>query len=568
MSSIGWMRGMQLIKVISALLNKRFIFLLLVLGPQVGPAQIIQNQRFSSMPEYTEEVRRKIDSIPEFKILPGSKSIDTCAIDNSLTIYFPPVFSQRGNSCSQASGIGYLFTYEMNLVRNLSANTLSRIYTYHYTWNFLNDGENSGSWYFDGYDLVMDNGVPSNSEMNDEVVSYTEWMTGYDKYFSAMKNRISGYRKISCDTDTGLLTIKQYLTDHGRGEAHGGLINFSAKISDAYLEYYSGPNETDISSIIRKWGTEGDHAMVFVGFDDSVRLDLNYNGQIETDEMGALIVVNSWGGTWADFGKAYMPYKLLKTPIGEGGTGNNDKYVYVIDCYSHIPTVTARLTVQHTSRNDLKIVVGVSNDPEATSPQESITKQIIRNQGGDQYMQGILTPEGKTIEVGLDLSDLVQLVPDAVRFFVTIYQSSEGNHTGKGKLIKCSILDYRLDNNNPKEYICESENINFLWKTELIIDQVVTSIPQPENDFTPSLRFYPNPVDDKMHVEYTLSGHGVIWIELLDITGKGIHTIIRANQGAGKYHYTWDRPVDLAPGIYILRFTHNRIDVNRLVIIQ
>ena len=34
------------------------------------------------------------------------------SVDNSKEKYFPPIFSQIGNSCSQASSIGYVFTYE------------------------------------------------------------------------------------------------------------------------------------------------------------------------------------------------------------------------------------------------------------------------------------------------------------------------------------------------------------------------------------------------------------------------------------------------------------------------
>lgn len=545
------------------------MLLALLFGQPAVYPQGYQTERLSSQPEYTEEVARRIKSIPDFKILPTSKSLESITfVDNSLLQYFPPVFNQRGNSCSQASGIGYIFTYEMNLVRNSAANSPSRIYAYHYTWNFLNGGTNSGSWYFDGYDLVMDNGVPSNSQMNDETVSYTEWMDGYSQYFHAMKNRISGYSKILASTKEGLEAMKQYLVDHGRGEAYGGLINFSTKVTGMDLESYFGPSETGVGYIVRTWSNSGDHAMTFVGFDDTVELDLNNNGQIDPDEKGALILVNSWGSDWADFGKAYMPYKLLKTPIGQGGIGNSDKYVYVIDCYAHNPTVTAKLVVNHDSRNDLRIRIGVSNDPNASEPQVEVEKKIIKNQGGDFNMLGTEFPDGNQIEIGLDFSELIENIPDAVRFFVTIYQSFTGSTAGSGDIISCSILDYRDDYRNPEEYVCSDASLDISSKTKLVIDQVATTIPKTEFKYPLSFELYPNPVKGKMQIDYSVTVPGEIRLDILDITGKVLQTLLQMESVPGKFHFNWIKPEEIVPGIYIVRLTQGGRGVTKQIIFE
>ena len=56
------------------------------------------------------------------------------AVDNSALAAFPPIINQKGGSCAQASGIGYMFTYEVNrlLKRNASdgdANTFAYLFT-------------------------------------------------------------------------------------------------------------------------------------------------------------------------------------------------------------------------------------------------------------------------------------------------------------------------------------------------------------------------------------------------------------------------------------------------------
>ena len=110
------------------------------------------------------ELMKIIDALPKLT-LPNTyknrKDTLPSSIDNSLLQYFRPVFNQSGGSCGQASGVGYNFTYEINLERNTSASDSSNQYPTHHTYNFLNDGDgNVGSWYFDGWDIIESNGCP------------------------------------------------------------------------------------------------------------------------------------------------------------------------------------------------------------------------------------------------------------------------------------------------------------------------------------------------------------------------------------------------------------------------
>src|SRR5512133_1912997 len=57
-------------------------------------------------------------------------------VDNSRFASFRPIFNQRGASCAQASGIGYLYTYEINYARGISSQIAANQYPYDYTYNF------------------------------------------------------------------------------------------------------------------------------------------------------------------------------------------------------------------------------------------------------------------------------------------------------------------------------------------------------------------------------------------------------------------------------------------------
>ena len=55
-------------------------------------------------------------------------------VNNAQSKYFPPVFNQAGGSCSPASRIGYMFTYELNAYRNLDGSRPENQYPSHFVW--------------------------------------------------------------------------------------------------------------------------------------------------------------------------------------------------------------------------------------------------------------------------------------------------------------------------------------------------------------------------------------------------------------------------------------------------
>ena len=87
------------------------------------------------------------------------------SVDNSKTKYFPPILSQRGGSCAQASAIGYMLTYELNrlLDRDASASAENRM-DYLFSWNMLNGGEDQGGFAEEGLYLAQRYGMMSEAD--------------------------------------------------------------------------------------------------------------------------------------------------------------------------------------------------------------------------------------------------------------------------------------------------------------------------------------------------------------------------------------------------------------------
>jgi hypothetical protein len=242
-------------------------------------------------------------------------------------------------------------------------------YPPHFTYNFLNEGTYSqGSWFFEGWDIVKQMGIPDVhtyggmwpteiAEPYEDTSDYKlknaqMWMNGYEKYKSGMVNRVLDYYYIPVNTPSGLNLLKQWMNDHCDGSDNGGVAVFAGGFPSwggneefNMVTIVGLPGEGVRYSVITHWGhDEANHAMTFVGYDDEFEWD--YDREIYIDnqgiehvippsnhewewdsvtetliqttekpmsewEVGALIMVNSWGRSWGVGGKAFVPYRLL-----------------------------------------------------------------------------------------------------------------------------------------------------------------------------------------------------------------------------------------------------------------
>jgi hypothetical protein len=71
---------------------------------------------------------------------------------------------------------------------------------------------------------------------------------------------------------------------------------------------------------------------------------------------------------------------------------------------------------------------------------------------------------------------------------------------------------------------------------------------------------YPNPFNPTTNIQYQISSSGLVEIQVFNITGELVKTLVSTNQSAGKYSVTWDGKdntnTTVATGIYIYRVMH------------
>ncbi|NOR44188.1 MAG: T9SS type A sorting domain-containing protein [Candidatus Delongbacteria bacterium] len=411
----------------------------------------------------TVEQQKKIDAIPVL-LLPESyenrKSELPYTVDNSLEPYFRGVFNQQGGSCAQASGVGYTYTYEQNFQRGTSADITDNQYPTHHTYNFLNSGSGAnGSWHFDGWDIIEAGGCPNVTDYggmlwpsSDYDFMHILWMDGYEKYENAMNNRVLEQVAMPIGTPEGLEVLKQWFNDHCDSSAAGGIAVFAAGVSYTFERGILGMNSfCPGESVVLKWDENVNHAMTFIGYNDSIRWDYNTDGKFTNDidingdgivdmqdwEVGGLKMVNSWGTTWADEGYSWVMYRTLAQSLADGGIYNSIAHsVRTRDSYE--PTLKLKTIINYSDRDDLKIMAGIANDLSATEPEHTITFPYFNFQGGDAIgMAG----DGNILEFGLDITPLLSYATSGTeaKFFICVEHCGGG--TGRGSITSFSIID-------------------------------------------------------------------------------------------------------------------------------
>ncbi|HHT52803.1 MAG TPA: T9SS type A sorting domain-containing protein [Bacteroidales bacterium] len=387
------------------------------------------------------------------------------SVNNAKTDYFPYVFSQENYSCAQAASLTYLLTYELAANRGYFVLFDTPYEKYHipthFAWNYYNDGiHDHGVSFIDTWQVIRTAGSPFTPDWGLYYGgSYTKWMTGYEKYYNGMKNRIASLRSFTTDTPEGILKLKHWLAHHGRGEEPGGCVNFFASTYCPMAPLPIGTPDAG-KTVITTFGAQATHAMTIVGYNDSIRYDFNgdglytnhidLNGDGKVDvldwEIGGVIVVNSHGEVWGNNGFSYVPYRLLATPSGLGGIWNNT--VYGVDVRDEVfPQITYKATITYNRRKLIKISAGVALDTNSTVPDTTISYGIFNYQGGWFTMQGGYDEASKTLEFGLDVTPLLNYIQpnQPCRFFLIIDENNP-NNVGQGEIVQFSLMDYTGEN--------------------------------------------------------------------------------------------------------------------------
>ncbi len=178
------------------------------------------------------------------------------------------------------------------------------------------------------------------------------------------------------------------------------------------------------------------HALTFVGYNDSIRFDLDSSGTYEASEHGAFKVANSWGKYWPphppnypDSGYCYILYSLFS----DDSVFLNGKDAYI--CYAmekYEPEITIKAKMTHPNRRYFYNQVGLDTIAGTdTVSATNILWPINNGKGGEHTLTGFTDPLD-TLEIGIDFSyffndeDVENLGEVVFRPYTNSYYQNDG----------------------------------------------------------------------------------------------------------------------------------------------
>ncbi|HSN50349.1 MAG TPA: hypothetical protein VLR52_03880, partial [Bacteroidales bacterium] len=412
--------------------------------------------------------RAMASKVPVLKLPDHQRSLALpVSVDNSQHKFFPGILDQGYNmTCQQFAGVSYLFAYEINRLRNVSASEPENQYPEKYTYNFMNGGNaENGVSFFYSWDAIKRQGHPGADVFPgiDTLSSYG-WMTGYDKYYSAMKNRLKQVYSIPVNTEEGILTLKHYLFNHLDGSSTGGIavLGTSANFYGNIQPIPEGSPEAG-KGILTGFFPLATHGLTIVGYNDSIRFDLNADGRYTNDlditgdgivnpkdwEKGAYRVANSYGITWEDSGYCWMMYRAFALDYDEGLSGWTstcgvwNEAVYTLEPIAdYIPLLTIKVSLNHTRRNMISVKAGISANAASQLPEYIMEFPIWDYQGGEMPLN-VMHPELPAMEAGFDITPLLSYVEPgkACRLFF-ILDENDPDNKATGAIETVSFISY------------------------------------------------------------------------------------------------------------------------------
>ena len=208
------------------------------------------------------------------------------------------------------------------------------------------------------------------------------------------------------------------------------------------------------------WGPSMNHALTIVGYDDRIEFDLDSNGvygEKDKDEVGAWVVMNSWGDGWENQGWIYVPYKY-------GAQCDHQKWPWKPEVQyarkNYKPLRTIKIKMDYSDRRGMNLAAGISADTSATAPSMTISFEHFKNVGASYASTTPQTPmlgrwldgyHHEPMEFGYDLTDLSASYDRSkpLKYFFIIntrfISQNRTTEADSGHVYSCSLMDYEFD---------------------------------------------------------------------------------------------------------------------------
>ncbi len=339
-----------------------------------------------------------------------SYSSSPSAVDNSKSQYFPPIGNQGGQGSCVAWSVGYYITtfqaakeHGWNLTgatwggSQPAVSYQNRIISPAFVYNLINNGQDSGSTWYDAIQLVCFIGASSWMNMPYNQNDYISWPTQAAWTEAPLyRGSSNGYQFLSLSDDTGINNLKNWL-------ASGNLATI-----DVDGNKFTNLSSNDVWTLDNYNSLSPNHAGTVVGYDDN--FSYVESGQVK---YGAFKIANSWGvGSWEHVsdGFYWISYAAMEQRV--------QSCYYYFDQNNYQPNLLATFNINDSARSNCLITIGLGN------PSNPITTKSFSN-----YVFGGNKPFC-TNNIVMDVSEFSSYVPSLYNqtFFLEVYDT-QGTQT-------------------------------------------------------------------------------------------------------------------------------------------
>lgn len=204
-------------------------------------------------------------------------------------------------SCTAQAGVGLVEYFQKKAYGEYLDG--SRLFLYKVTRNLLGFTGDTGAFLRDTMKAMVLFGVPPETAWRYDISQYDVEPSAFCYAFAQNYQAIEYYR-----LDPNGISRKDLLKRIKANLAAGlpSMFGFSVYSSISQANDNGGkipfPSPQD--------SLEGGHAVVAVGYDDTLEIENERNGEIT---VGALLIRNSWGAVWGDRGYGWLPYEYVNS---------------------------------------------------------------------------------------------------------------------------------------------------------------------------------------------------------------------------------------------------------------
>lgn len=185
------------------------------------------------------------------------------------------------------------------------------------------------------------------------------------------------------------------------------------------------------------------HVLTIVGYNDSIRFDVNNNNIIENNEKGAFKVANSWGLDWPDdqdSGYCYILYSLFN----DTSTFLYGQYAFI--CYAsayYSPELTIKAKVVHPNRKYFFDEIGCDSLAGNTSPSRKQSLFALGNGDAGTCKLTGCNANTDTLEIAIDFSYLLDTDPAKNIGEIYFRPYTNGDYQDSSWVSYISLIDNR-----------------------------------------------------------------------------------------------------------------------------